>query len=176
MKRKRILFLGNSKLTVFGFRGEMIEEMVKKGYEVYVSFPNGPFGEGNAIANEYKCNFVEVSINRRGTNPIKDLLLIKDYIEILKKIKPDIVFAFTVKCDIYGGLACRKLKIPFVPNITGLGKGLTEGKITKIITKFLYKKSIVKSKCVFFQNEGDYNFLLIIRLNLTEELYFLDQE
>ena len=47
-----------------------------------------------------------------------------------------------------------------MPNITGLGKGLTEGNLTKIITKTLYKFGIKKSKCVFFQNEGDKEFFI----------------
>ena len=46
---KKVLFLGNSKLTVFGFRGEIIEKLIEEGNEVYVAFPNGPFGEGEEI-------------------------------------------------------------------------------------------------------------------------------
>jgi len=157
---KKILLLGNSKLAIFGFRGEIIEKLVNDGYDVYVSFPNGPFGEGEEISKKYKCKFYEIDISRRSTNPLKDLNLLRNYVKMMKKIKPDIVFAFTVKCDIYGGLACRKLKIPFVPNITGLGKGLTEGKITKIITKKLYKSALKKSLCVFFQNESDKQFFI----------------
>lgn len=160
MKQKKILILGNSKLTVFGFRGELIQKLINLGYNVYVSFPNGPFGEGEQISKEYKCHFIETNISRRGTNPIDDLKLLNQYIKIIKKINPSMVLAFTVKCDIYGGLACRFLKVPFMPNITGLGKGLTEGKITKIITKFLYRISIKKSKCVFFQNENDKEFFI----------------
>lgn len=160
MSNKKILILGNSKLTVFGFRGELIEKLIEKKYDVYVSFPNGPFGDGNKISKEYGCHFIRTDISRRGTNPFDDLMLLKNYIKIVKKIKPFIVLAYTVKCDIYGGIACRLLKVPFIPNITGLGKGLTEGKITKKITKFLYKISLKKSKCVFFQNESDKQFFI----------------
>ncbi len=160
ISKKKVLFLGNSKLTVFGFRGEIIEELIKNGYNVYVSFPNGPFGDGEKISKEYGCKFIETEMSRRGTNPIKDLKLLKKYISIIKDIKPDIVLAFTVKCDIYGGIACRKLKIPFIPNITGLGKGLTEGKLTKFITKILYRISLKDSKCVFFQNDSDKQFFI----------------
>ena len=158
--KKTILFLGNSKLTVFGFRGEIIEKLIKEGHEVYVSFPNGPFGKGEQISKEYNCHFFQTSISRRGTNPIEDFKLLLTYIKLIKKIKPDIVFVFTVKCDIYGGIACRLLNVPFAPNITGLGKGLTEGKLTKILTIFLYKIGIKKAKCVFFQNNNDKQFFI----------------
>lgn len=155
---KKILLLGNSKLTVFGFRGELIKKLIEQENEVIVVFPNGPFGEGNKVAEEFGCKFIELDMNRRGTNPLGDLKLLKKYISIIKNEKPDIVLAFTVKCDIYGGIACRLLKIPFIPNITGLGKGLTEGKITQLITKKLYKLALKNAKCVMFQNEGDKDF------------------
>ena len=160
MKKKKVLFLGNSKLTVFGFRGEIIEELIKNNYDVVVIFPNGPFGEGQKEAEKYGCKFIELKMSRRGKNPFEDLKLLRNYINIFKEENPDIVCAFTVKCDVYGGLACRILKIPFIPNITGLGKGLVEGNITKFITKTLYKLSIKKAKCVFFQNEGDKKFFV----------------
>ncbi len=159
-ENNRVLILGNSHLTVFGFRGELIQELKNNDYDVTVAFPNGPFGEGENTAKEYNCNFVEIDMNRRGTNPFQDMALIKKYIKLIKEIKPAVVLAYTVKCDIYAGIACRLLNVPFIPNITGLGKGLTEGKITKIITKELYRIAIKKSVCVFFQNEHDKQFFI----------------
>ena len=170
MKKKKILFLGNSNLTIFGFRGEIIEELKKEGNDVYVSFPNSILGEGDKISKEYGCKFIEVKMDRRGTNPFEDLKLLTKYIKLLKEIKPDIVFAFTAKCDIYGGIACRILKIPFVPNITGLGKGLTEGKITQFITTFLYKIAVKKAKCVFFQNEGDKAYFINNKIKFKKSI------
>lgn len=158
MANKKILLLGNSHLVVFEFRGELIERLVSEGYEVTVCFPNGPFGEGEETAKLYGCEFVENRIDRRGTNPVKDLFLIRDYYSIIKKIKPDLVLAYTVKPDVYGGIACRITNVPFIPNITGLGKGLDEEGIIQFITKVLYRVAIKKAKCVFFQNKSDKAF------------------
>ena len=156
--RKKVLILGNSHLVVFKFRGELIEELVKQNYDVYVCFPNGPFGEGEESAKKYGCHFIEVPMERRGTNPVKDLQIIKNYFSIIKKTKPDVVLAYTVKPDVYGGIVCRILRIPFIPNITGLGKGLDEKGLIQKITVFLYKFAVKKSSCVFFQNNSDKAF------------------
>lgn len=156
--KKRVLLLGNSHLVIFGFRGELIQKLISEGYAVAVSFPNGPFGEGEKTSNEYGCEFAEVQMNRRGKNPFQDIALFIKYLKLIARCKPDVVLAYTVKCDIYGGLACRLLRIPFLPNITGLGKGLTDGGVIEKITKFLYKVAIKKAKCIFFQNEHDENF------------------
>lgn len=156
--KKRILILGNSHLVVFKFRGELIEKLVADGYDVTVCFPNGPFGEGEQASKDYGCKFIENHIDRRGTNPLSDLTIIKDYISIIKKVKANVVLAYTVKPDVYGGIACRMLGVPFIPNITGLGKGLDEGGLVRKITVLLYKIAIKKAKCVFFQNEDDKAF------------------
>ena len=152
---KTILILGNSRLVVFGFRGELIQALVKQGYNVVVSFPNGPFGQGEEESKKYGCKFVETKIDRRGKNPLKDLLLLKKYISLIREYSPYAVLAFTVKCDIYGGIACRINDTTFIPNITGLGKALAEGGFVATITKFLYTIAVRKAKCVFFQNESD---------------------
>ena len=122
--KKKVLILGNSGLVVFGMRGELIQRLVEDGYDVTVSFPNSILGEGTQMSKEYGCKFVEVLIDRRGTNAIRDALLLRNYLKLIKEIKPDAVLTYTVKCSIYGGMACRILKIPYIVNITGLGKGL----------------------------------------------------
>lgn len=155
---KKILMLGNSHLVIFGFRGEIIERLIKEGYEVIVSFPNGPFGEGETTSKQYGCKFIETPINRRGKNPAQEMALLYKYNQIIKDVLPDIVLAYTVKCDIYGGIICAKRNIPVIPNITGLGKGLADGGLTKAITIALYKQAVKNAKCVFFQNGKDERF------------------
>ena len=154
----KILMLGNSKLVIFGFRGELVAQLVAMGHDVYVCFPNGPFGDGETISKEYGCHFIEIQIDRRGKNPLKDLNVIQHYKRIIREIKPDFVLSYTVKCNIYGGLACKHFKTVFLPNITGLGKGLDEKGFVQQITKRLYKHSLKKANCVFFQNEQDLAF------------------
>lgn len=158
VRKKKILVLGNSHLVVFKFRGELIGTLVEQGYDVWVCFPNGPFGEGEQTAKIYGCHFIENKMERRGTNPIKDLGLIKDYYSIIKRVDPDVVLAYTVKPDVYGGIVCAITKTPFIPNITGLGKGLDEKGIVQKLTIELYKKAVKKAKCVFFQNDSDRAF------------------
>ena len=59
------------------------------------------------------CKYVEVDINRRGKNPAEDIGLFRKYRQIMQKVKPDAVLAYTVKCDIYGGLAASHCEFRF---------------------------------------------------------------
>lgn len=170
MAKKKILMLGSNHLSIFHVRGELIKKLVSEGYDVTVCFPNGPFGEGAKTAEQYGCHFIENYIDRRGTNLLRDFCLIKDYYTIIKELKPTIVLAYTVKPDVYAGMVCRFLKIPFAPNITGLGKGLDEEGIVQKITIALYKFAVSKAKCVFFQNDSDRKFFDDKRIKFQEAI------
>lgn len=153
---KKVLMLGNHEIVIYNFRKELIEEMIKEGYEVYVSLPYGPKVE---YLKEMGCKFIDTSINRRNTNPIEDIKLFFEYLRILKNIKPDVVLTYTVKPNVYGGIACRIRKIPYICNVTGLGSGYLNGGLVQKVVQTLSKISFRKANKVFFQNTADRNLL-----------------
>ena len=157
---KRVLILGNSGLVVFGMRGELIQRLVQDGYDVVVSYPNGELGDGKIQSAEYGCTYVETEIDRRGTNMFRDTALLISYIRLIRDIQPDVVLTYTVKCSIYGGIACRLLRVPYIVNITGLGKGLAEGGLRQKVLVALYKVAVKSAQCVFFQNPHDRQFFV----------------
>ena len=156
----KVLILGNSGLVVFGMRGELIQRLVKEDFDVTVSFPANSLGKEQNPFKEYGVRYMETAIDRRGTNPVRDAVLLKDYIKLLKIVKPDVVLTYTVKCSIYGGMACRMLNIPYIVNITGLGKGLAEGGMKQKLLVMLYKSAVKEANCVFFQNQSDRQFFI----------------
>lgn len=158
--KKKILMLGNSRLVIFGMRGELIQRLVSEGCDVIVSFPNSELGRGDEISREYGCTFREVNINRRGTNPVQDMCLVANYVKLIKELKPDVVLTYTVKCTLYGGMACRLLGVPYIANITGLGKGLAEAGLQEKLITMLYRIALKDAKCVFFQNTSDRRFFI----------------
>ncbi|BCC14778.1 TPA: glycosyltransferase family 4 protein [Bacillus cereus] len=154
---KKVLLLGNHGFVIYNFRKELIQELLREGYEVYISLPKD---EKVDKMIEWGCKFVETNVDRRGTNPITDFKLVAHYIKILKEIKPDVVLTYTIKPNLYGGLACRLLNIPCINNITGLGSGFSKSALLKTFLSTLYKVSLKKSYCVFFQNTEDMRMLV----------------
>ena len=67
---------------------------------------------------------------------------------------------YTIKPNLYGGLVARIMKIPYMPNITGLGSAICENPIIKIITLMLYRFGLKGAKCIFAQNKGNSKFLI----------------
>ena len=86
-------------------------------------------------------------------NPLKDGKLLLFYRKLLKTIHPAAVLTYTIKPNIYGGVACRFAKVPYLVNITGLGTTLEhDGPLQKLIV-LLYRTGMSGAGCVFFQNE-----------------------
>lgn len=151
---KKILILANYDVGLYKFRKELIEELVKK-YEVYISLPNGDYTKE---LKNIGCDFIETNVDRRGTNIISDINLLRFYKKIMKKIQPDVVLSYTIKPNIYGGIIAKKLKIPYITNITGLGTALENDGLLKSILIRLYRYSLTDAKTVFFQNQRNMNF------------------
>lgn len=146
----RILILSNFGMGLYKFRKELLEALIKTGDEVYISLPHDEYVPK---LENLGCKFIESKVDRRGTNPITDLKLLSTYLKIIRKIKPDIVLTYTIKPNVYGGIACRITKTPYMANVTGLGTSIeNEGLMQKLSLAF-YKLGLKNAKCVFFQNE-----------------------
>ena len=163
--KKKILMLGNAYQAIFTHRRELVEALRSEGHEVVVSFTDSFMGNGEEICADYGCKFVDIPISRRNTRIHEDLALLCRYHKLIHDEKPDAVLAYTVKCDVYGGIASAWNHVPFMPNITGLGKGLAEHGIVQKILIRLYRMAVKKAKVVFFQSEHDRDFFIEHKIN-----------
>ena len=160
---KKILVLTNSINGLYSFRRELIEELIRKEYQVIISSPT------DIKTNYFKeigCAMLKTCVNSRETNPISDLKLLLNYYHIIKDVKPDIVLTYTIKPNIYGGIACRLIGIPHIANITGLGTAVESEGILQKITLILYRIALKKSICVFFQNKENMEFMQSNRIGI----------
>ena len=154
---KKILILSNHFITIFAFRKEVIQRMIEAGNEVYISTPAD---EQNKYFEDMGCLIIETSMNRRGTNPFKDIQLICKYKKIMKQVNPEIIFSYTVKPNIYGSIASNSLKFKQVCNITGTGSTFLKESVLSKIVRMLYKVSVKRCYKVFFQNKGDKQYFV----------------
>ncbi len=154
---KRVLFLVNHDIVIYNFRLELVERLLKDGHEVWIS---SPYGERIDDLKALGCHYVEADISRHGMNPVAELKLLNHYKKIIKDIKPDMVFSYTIKPNIYGAMACKSLKVPCIANITGLGTAVENGGTAQKVSVILYKMAFPKIQRVFFQNEENRQFFV----------------
>ena len=149
---KKVLVLANFDVGLYKFRKELLQELMNQSAEVYISLPYGTLVEP---LKEMGCKFVDTNVDRRGMNPLKDYKLIVEYLKMIRKIRPDMVITYTIKPNLYGGMVCRMLRVPYAMNITGLGTAFQSENMVRKIACFLYKIVGKKAKVVFFENEGN---------------------
>ena len=166
----RVMILANFDLGLYQFRKELIQELLKDN-EVIISLP---YGELVEPLKNMGCNFIDTPVDRRGMNPITDIKLFQNYRRLLKKEKPDIVITYTIKPNVYGGLACRMAKIPYAVNITGLGTAFQgNGMLRKIVTQ-MYKAGCKKAKVVFFENVENRKIFIDEKIVMEEKACLLN--
>ncbi len=155
---KKILILSNSASGLYEFRIEFIQNLLG-GYEVYISLPEEESDRYVSAFAEKGCHMIHTPFERRGMNPSKDYALLKSYKNLMKQICPDAVLTYTIKPNIYGGLAAKSLKIPYFTNITGLGTAILGGGLLAGGLLGLYRMATKRAACVFFQNSANMEFM-----------------
>ncbi len=146
----RVLILANYDAGLYKFRRELLEALVKE-YEVFFCVPDGEYvGQIEALG----CRYVPCELlNRHGTNPFKELRLLRCYQRLLRELKPDMVLTYTIKPNVYGGIACAWAGIPYVVTVTGLHGAVEDPGLMQVITLSLYRAGLRKANRVFFQNK-----------------------
>lgn len=148
-----ILVLTNNIGGLHSFRKEVMKAIVDDGYGVYISEPDDD--ERVKYFENIGCHIIKTAFNRRGMNPLADMKLMLTYRKLIKKLKPKAVLTYTIKPNVYGGIACRLTKTPQLANVTGLGDSIENGGWLQKLTVMLYRMGIGKAKCVFFQNKSN---------------------
>ncbi|MCR4766628.1 MAG: glycosyltransferase family 4 protein [Saccharofermentans sp.] len=148
---KTILLASNVTGGLYEFRQELLETLVKYNKVIVLGFKTGHIDDLQNLG----CEVIETPMERHGTNPLTELKLVKKYKKIIKDKKPDVVLTYTIKPNVYVGMACASLGVPYIANVTGVGPAIDNGGILKFITLNLYRYGLRKAQKVFFQNSSD---------------------
>jgi glycosyltransferase involved in cell wall biosynthesis len=155
--RPKVLLSINSSWNIWNFRGGLIQALIAEGYAVTAVAPPDAH---SARLEALGCRFVPFNIDSANTNPLGEIGLIRRYLALLRRERPDVYLGWTVKPNIYGSLAAHVLGIPVINNVSGLGTVfIHRGWITRIV-KALYRVALRRSATVFFQNTEDRNLFL----------------
>ena len=150
-----ILILTNNFGGLYSFRKEVVQALKDNGNRVIIS---APLDDKVHFFEEMGCELIDTEFNRKGMNPLKDFALMLRYRRLLKQTKPDVVLSYTIKPNLYGGMACQLCHVPQIVNITGLGSAVENPGWLQRLTILLYKVGLRKAHTVFFQNKANMEF------------------
>tara|TARA_B100001750_G_scaffold228996_1_gene223971 strand:- start:157 stop:1269 length:1113 start_codon:yes stop_codon:yes gene_type:complete len=162
MQKKIISIVSNNYWTLYKFRYDIICEFSELGYRI------------NLIAgkDKYHSKFTDtniikhfIPIKERGSNVFDEIKLFIVLLKLYKKIKPDLIFHFTIKPNLYGSLISRILKIKSISMITGLGHVFIKNNffLKKFIIYFLRfaLKDVLE---IWFTNKHDEDYFKSLKI------------
>ena len=154
---KTFLLISPKNRTVYNFRGDLIREIKKREYEVWVTGPN------RILVDEVEAlgvRFVEIPMKKNGINPVADLQYLWRLWQLMRRIHPDVTLGYTIKPVIYGAIAARMAGVKNVNSmVTGAGYLFTadtvKAKILRWVGIMLYRIGFACAEHVIFQNHDD---------------------
>ena len=163
---KTIAFVSNSAWSVFNFRLDVIRWLLKNNVKVVVFAPSDDYADKLSAQG---CRFIAIHFNNRDENPVKDYLFYRQLRKLYREHKPDFIFHYVAKPNIYGSLAAHAENIPSVAVITGLGYPFARRNLLFLIMRMLYRKALKHASEVWFLNNED------AKVFITEKIVSIDK-
>jgi len=149
----KFLFVANVARDLYNFRIGLMRVLRKKGFEVVCIAPEDGFVEK---FKDEGFRFIPLEYLRRESKGLfNNLLLIWELYKIYKEEKPDLIFHYTIKPNIFGNIASGIAGIRSISVVTGLGSFFVRKSVLQIVIKYLYKFSFIFTEKVFFLNTDD---------------------
>ena len=152
----KILLFANTDWYLYNFRLALALALHERGDEVVLVSPDGPYGPRMQALG---IRWLPFPLARRSLNPLTGIQTVIRLLKLYRQEKPDLVHQFTVKCVLFGSLACHLLGIhPVVNSVTGLGYVFMEGGGARRWLRGLIKLSyrlLLHGTWVIFQNPDD---------------------
>jgi glycosyltransferase involved in cell wall biosynthesis len=150
---RRVVLAGNSSWNIVNFRSGLIHALKAAGYEPVVIAPIDPAAEQRMA--DLGVERIVIGMERSGLNPLADLRLMLTYHRLLRDLRPIAYLGFTIKPNIYGGIAARFASVPLIANISGLGTVfIKRGPLLALVSR-LYRFAFKRAAVTFFQNPDD---------------------
>jgi len=149
-----VVFLtSNTSWYLYNFRRSTIEALREQGNRVICLSPPDDFSQ--RLADELGAEHVALPLDGKSTGALQELRSLCSIRKVMRHYRPDLVFNFTVKMNIYCGLVCALQNIPFANNISGLGTAFIHDSWLFRRVRQVYGLVNRRALHLFFQNEED---------------------
>lgn len=173
--KRSIAFVANTSWSVYKFRLYLIEKLIAHGFSVYVLAPRDPYTERfEAISG---LTYIELKHYRsKSISLLQNFRLIKELAAHYRHIRPEIIFHYTIKANIFGSIAAARAGIPCVSVVTGLGYAFLGQNWLQASVQILYRKALQKNLEVWFLNPDDREVFLTKKIVGKEKSFLLPGE
>ncbi|UZK69009.1 glycosyltransferase family 4 protein [Sphingomonas sp. S1-29] len=148
----KILLSVNAAWNIVNFRAALVRALLADGHELVAAVvDDGYLAQVEALG----IRTIALPMAPRGVSPIADAILVSRYVALMRRERPDVFLGWTIKPNIYGGLAAWLTGVPAINNISGLGTAFIRSNWLTRVVRWLYRAGLRRSSTVFFQNRHD---------------------
>lgn len=157
--KKHVLIIGSNAPSLTRFRGPLISTIVSKGHSVVAAAPE--IASTAPALRHIGAEARNIALTNASLNPLELLSSIRAVHELIRKERPDVVIAYTIKPVIAAAIAAKAARVPkMISLITGAGYAFTGGRepkrlFSRIAASLLYRIALARSDEVIFQNGDD---------------------
>jgi glycosyltransferase involved in cell wall biosynthesis len=163
----KISIVANTAWNILNFRRALILELLKNKFEVVVIAPEDKYVRE---IEKLGVKFIPLSnLKRKGTNPFKELVLVREFYKIYKREKIDLCLNYTIKPNIYSTIAGSLIGVKMVCTVTGLGYSFLNDNLVSRLAKYLYRIAFRRASVVIFQNDDDRELFINTKLVENEK-------
>ena len=155
MQSKKIMILANHDLVIYNFRKELILTLLEQKHEVYLVCP---YGERLKPLIEAGARFIDIPIERHGLNPFNELKLFKNYRKVIQSVGPDLIMSNTIKPNLYSSMIAKKMKIPYVISVTGLGTLAQQKNLLAKVIEKMFQRYYQEALAIVVENNTIYQY------------------
>lgn len=166
----KILLTANTSFKLVNFRSKLMRELLAAGHQLVALVPED---DCTAELEALGVRVLRLRMDRDSVCPLVEAAMFWRVLRALCRERPDLVFGYTIKNNIYGSLAAALLGVPFVPNVTGLGSAFSRPGWLAGMVKRLYQVAFRRCPTVFLQNRDDLRFFLAQGLIRTQQARLL---
>ncbi len=148
----RIALVCNTAWAIYTYRQGLLRALTAAGAQITIIAPRDRTFEPLAAMG---CRCVELPVASKGTNPVADLGTLRALYRHYRALKPDVVFHYTIKPNIYGSVAAWLAHVPSVAVTTGLGYVFIQKSRAAQVAKLLYRFAFRFPREVWFLNRDD---------------------
>lgn len=157
----KIVLCANTSWYLYNYHCHLIAAIQDHGHEVVLISPYDKYTH-KLITSGIK--WFHLPLHQTSKNPFRELYSIVHLGNMLRKIHPNMVLTFTIKCNLYVGLFTYLFSYTVIPNISGLGEVFSHQTFMMSFVCFLYRLALKHSPKAFFQNEDDLHIFLQQRI------------
>ena len=147
-----LCLVSNTAWSIYNYRHGLLQTLLAQKARITIIAPED---RTFALLTEMGCECVPLRMASKGTRPLQDGATLRQLYGLYRRLRPDVVFHYTIKPNIYGTLAAALARVPSVAVTTGLGYVFLHDTPAARVARALYRMAFRFPREVWFLNPDD---------------------